>query len=178
MARFFNAGSTIESVSLSDLIDKKADTLLQKNRFFLFDRVRLAATSVFIMGKVPAETAEVFTRLAEVCALTQIVETITELEILCDALPTDHTPLLLLNASISSDLCTNLLDLRRSRPEIVILLTSSEFLRNDFSIERGAICDASLRAPYTVVALALGITAAFNNHSEMRQRSLYHWASR
>lgn len=178
MAKFFNADSTKENVSLSDLIDKKADGLVQKNRFFLFDRVRLAATNIFIMGKVPAETAEVFTHLAEVCTLIEIVETITELEIRCDAIPADHTPLLLLNASISSDLCTNLLALRRSRPEIVILLTSSEFLRNDFSTERGAICDASLQAPYTVVALALGVTAAFNNHSEMRQRSLYHWASR
>ena len=63
----------------------------------------------------------------------------------------------------SSDLET-LLSIRQRFPETVIVIVSPEFTRNDFSCERLAICDASLRLEAGSVAFAVAISAAISNH--------------
>lgn len=58
-----------------------------------------------------------------------------------------------------------LLMLRRSRPDLPVILVSHGFLTDDFDLERLPLCDASLRAPVRRAALefALGEAADVNN---------------
>ena len=62
------------------------------------------------------------------------------------------------------------LDLRARFPECPIILMSETFGMNDFSTDRMAICDASLRSPVSQVAFKLAIPAVFANHREFMAR--------
>lgn len=59
---------------------------------------------------------------------------------------------------------TCLSEFRRRKPAIPVVIASRDFARNDFSTERAAIADASLRLPCTSVSLALGVGAAVANN--------------
>jgi hypothetical protein len=54
--------------------------------------------------------------------------------------------------------------LRNSHPEIPVILVSSGFLTNDFSTERLAVCDVSLRGPVTFAALEFAMAQAETNN--------------
>jgi hypothetical protein len=60
--------------------------------------------------------------------------------------------------------------LRADYPDCPILLMSDSFKRNDFSTERIAVCDASLRSPVSFVAFNLGVPAALANHAYFTSR--------
>lgn len=59
----------------------------------------------------------------------------------------------------------SLLVLRRSRPDLPVILVSRGFLTDDFDLERLPLCDASLRAPVrrAVLEFALSEAAEVNN---------------
>lgn len=57
------------------------------------------------------------------------------------------------------------LDLRARFPDCPIILMSESFGRNDFSTERMAVCDVSLRSPVSQVAFKLGVPAALSNNA-------------
>lgn len=56
-----------------------------------------------------------------------------------------------------------LIELRTCEPTLTIVILSSTFARNDFTTERKAIADCSLRLPTTTTALGLSIGAARSN---------------
>ncbi|SLN24939.1 hypothetical protein TRL7639_00835 [Falsiruegeria litorea R37] len=56
-----------------------------------------------------------------------------------------------------------LLSLRQKKPDLSIVILSTTFARNDFSIVRQAIADCSLRLPTTTMTLGLAIGAARSN---------------
>ena len=57
-----------------------------------------------------------------------------------------------------------LIDLRRRHPTLPVILISGDVQFNDFTTERLAICDVTLRAPVSPAALQLGLAeAAVNN---------------
>ncbi|MBT3141733.1 hypothetical protein DS909_19325 [Phaeobacter gallaeciensis] len=56
-----------------------------------------------------------------------------------------------------------LIELRKCEPALTIVILSSTFARNDFTAERKAIADCSLRLPTTTTALGLSIGAARSN---------------
>ncbi|WP_305969785.1 MULTISPECIES: hypothetical protein [unclassified Mameliella] len=64
-----------------------------------------------------------------------------------------------------------LLSLRRTNPKLTILVMSSEFVRDDTSLERSAIADASLRLPLTPDRLRDGLYCAAEN-TKLRQLGL------
>lgn len=61
--------------------------------------------------------------------------------------------------------------LRARFPDCPIILMSETFGKNDFSTERMAVCDASLRSPVTQVAFKLAVPAALSNNAYFRGRS-------
>lgn len=61
-----------------------------------------------------------------------------------------------------------LLDLRSHRPEVVVLAASADFRSDDFSRERLAIADASLKLPASRSRLMSGLISALNNHRHCR----------
>ncbi|KHQ53997.1 MULTISPECIES: hypothetical protein [Mameliella] len=64
-----------------------------------------------------------------------------------------------------------LLSLRRTNPMLTILVMSSEFVRDDTSLERSAIADTSLRLPCTPERLRDGLFCAAEN-TKLRQLGL------
>jgi hypothetical protein len=61
--------------------------------------------------------------------------------------------------------------LRARFPDCPIILISETFGKNDFSTERMAVCDASLRSPVTQVAFKLAVPAALSNNEYFRFRN-------
>ncbi len=59
---------------------------------------------------------------------------------------------------------------RSQRAETPIVIASSKISLNDFSMDRAAICDASLRLPVSQSAFKLGIPAAIENNAAYRRR--------
>jgi len=62
------------------------------------------------------------------------------------------------------------LALRALRPDVPTIVVSGELRGNDYSAERKAVCDASLRAPVTREAFELGISAAYLNNPDCQAR--------
>lgn len=56
------------------------------------------------------------------------------------------------------------LRLRRFAPDLPVIVVSSRVARSDFTAERKAICDVTLRSPVTAAALLRGLGAALENH--------------
>jgi hypothetical protein len=57
-----------------------------------------------------------------------------------------------------------LMDLRRRVPSLPVIVISAEVQFHDFTTERLAVCDVTLRAPVTAAALDLALAeAAVNN---------------
>lgn len=56
-----------------------------------------------------------------------------------------------------------LLSLRRTNPSLTIIVLSSDFVRDDTSLERSAIADASLRLPCTPERMRDGLFCAAEN---------------
>jgi hypothetical protein len=57
-------------------------------------------------------------------------------------------------------------DLRRAAPQLPIVILSSQVSCHDFSRERQAICDATLRRPLSRSAFFLGVSAAQSNRAD------------
>lgn len=57
------------------------------------------------------------------------------------------------------------LALRRRHPRCPIILTSTTFAQNDYSTERMAICDTSLRSPISQVSFLVAVPAAIANNA-------------
>jgi DNA-binding NarL/FixJ family response regulator len=64
------------------------------------------------------------------------------------------------------------LAIRARFPACPIILLSETFGKNDFSTERMAVCDASLRSPVTQVAFKLAVPAALSNNAFFRMRGV------
>ena len=64
-----------------------------------------------------------------------------------------------------------LLSLRRTNPSLTIIVLSSDFVRDDTSLERSAITDASLRLPCTPERMRDGLFCAAEN-TKLRQMGL------
>jgi len=62
------------------------------------------------------------------------------------------------------------LSLRARFPSCPIILLSETFGKNDFSTERMAVCDASLRSPVSQVAFKLAVPAALSNNAFFTSR--------
>ncbi|MCW1949820.1 MAG: hypothetical protein KIH44_000420 [Octadecabacter sp.] len=60
-----------------------------------------------------------------------------------------------------------LMRFRQSRPEVVVIITSGDFLLDDLGTERRTICDASLRVPLTPRRIQIGLRAATHNNSSL-----------
>lgn len=58
----------------------------------------------------------------------------------------------------------DLMALRHKRPDLIVILLSAEFERHDYSQERLALCDVSLRYPCTFAALELALVEAEINN--------------
>jgi DNA-binding NarL/FixJ family response regulator len=69
------------------------------------------------------------------------------------------------------------IDLRARFPGCPIILMSETFGTNDFSTERMAVCDASLRSPVSQVAFKLAIPSAIANNRYFVSRSLQEGAA-
>lgn len=63
-----------------------------------------------------------------------------------------------------------LLDFRKRCPHVVVILVSSDVARDDFGSERAAICDATLRSPWSKERMRKGLTEAWVNNVERRLR--------
>lgn len=61
---------------------------------------------------------------------------------------------------------------RERNPDQVVVIASSFFATHDFSCERAAIADASLRMPVRRPELALALGAAICNHAHLQKRRL------
>lgn len=61
-----------------------------------------------------------------------------------------------------------LIAFRLAHPQVIVLIGSSEFSRDDLSHERFVIADASIRLPATRAAIASGLCAAVANKSGQR----------
>lgn len=61
--------------------------------------------------------------------------------------------------------------LRQIVPDLPVVLMSSQFQSSDFSTERFAICDASLRLPTGSATLQAAIQAALTNHARYTTRA-------
>ncbi|WP_114965566.1 hypothetical protein [Alkalilacustris brevis] len=61
----------------------------------------------------------------------------------------------------------DLIAFRRAEPETPIIIGSREFRCNDFSMERAAIADASLRLPAAGTELGMALALAVENNGQM-----------
>lgn len=66
-----------------------------------------------------------------------------------------------------------LVEIRSRFPNAAVILLSRGFARNDFSGERRAICDSSVKEPTSRASFAMAVTAAFGNHDEYLARRLF-----
>ncbi|MBI1219177.1 MAG: hypothetical protein GC186_11570 [Rhodobacteraceae bacterium] len=57
------------------------------------------------------------------------------------------------------------LHLRRIAPRLPVVMASSTVARNDFGMERRAICDATLRKPFSRSAFFIGVGVAMANRA-------------
>lgn len=60
--------------------------------------------------------------------------------------------------------------IRHEMPDVRIVLTSHTATQDDFSLERLAICDATLRAPMSLGAFDLALDAVAANNAEWQRR--------
>jgi hypothetical protein len=73
---------------------------------------------------------------------------------------------LIVNIDLTAELemaVDELYELKHLFPEVPVLICSSNFARSNFSLQRRAIAEASLRLPCSSAALALAIEAAVHN---------------
>ncbi|MFA5580950.1 MAG: hypothetical protein WDA25_03240 [Paracoccaceae bacterium] len=70
----------------------------------------------------------------------------------------------------TEDAVDTLLAQRRFEPETPLIIGSTTFARHDFSSERRAIADASVRLPVSPAALRLAIGSAVNNNHRSPSR--------
>jgi hypothetical protein len=61
------------------------------------------------------------------------------------------------------------LRLRRFAPDLPIIVISSRVAQSDYSTERMAICDVTLRAPLTATALIEALAVAVTNHDRWHE---------
>jgi CheY-like chemotaxis protein len=62
------------------------------------------------------------------------------------------------------------LRLRRYAPDMPVIMVSSRVAAHDFSAERMAICDVTLKKPVTRSAFFLALQAALDNHAHWQMR--------
>lgn len=65
---------------------------------------------------------------------------------------------------------SDLVDLRIRKPQLRVILLSRTFGRDDFTAERLAICDCSLRLPVSLVRLELAFIAADDSNAIWQSR--------
>lgn len=68
------------------------------------------------------------------------------------------------------DIISQLVDLRVRMPLLRVILLSRGFARDDFSTERLAVCDVSLRLPVSIVRLELAFVCADENNRLWQNR--------
>lgn len=72
--------------------------------------------------------------------------------------------------ALRADAVTLLQGFRDRYPDVAVVIGSRRFARNDFSCERAAITDASLRLPARRIAFALAMSSAIHNNRAIRSR--------
>lgn len=167
------SSSTGHQSSLLETTNSKAASF--KQEFSLFDEEMLAETVVVVLGEVPAASRKAFKELLARCCHCTYSDSYEEaLEKLNRSKA--RYKLLLCHCFEVVDDVEDLLAFRAAAPEILIIITSYEFSRNDLTPERGAICDSALRLPYSTVSLAMGLCAALENREILRNQGSYHWS--
>jgi len=64
------------------------------------------------------------------------------------------------------DAVTGLLLFRKLRPEVIVIITSRNFLVDDLGSDRKCICDVSLRAPVNFARFKKGVLTALDKYQE------------
>jgi len=171
LAKFFSAAfgadARSDRRSLVDTLDETA--VREANTFQLFDTSSLRGGDVVIVGEGARGSVTPFSPHFSECRSVMATADFKSAErILFES----DSPLrvLLINIEDVDQAVDWLLSLRASDPDIVTIVTSADFDKNDLSSERAAICDASLRQPVTPVTLSLGVTAAITNHRRFYQK--------
>ncbi len=133
------------------------------DRFNLMFRPALEDMDVIVCGDLPPQLRGSLNELATIARGRTYASGLPAVCKQLDLRQGARTLLVLKVSEPSSDL-EMLLSLRQRFPETVVVIVSPEFTRNDFSCERLAICDASLRLEAGSVAFAVAISAAIANH--------------
>jgi hypothetical protein len=85
--------------------------------------------------------------------------------------------MVVVDADITSDLnelLDRLADLRDAHPDLPVILTSHYFGRDDMSLSRLTVCDASLRMPLQMARLEFAFAMALENNLIWQERSRNH----
>ncbi|WP_136057760.1 hypothetical protein [Candidatus Halocynthiibacter alkanivorans] len=102
-------------------------------------------------------------------ALGSEVAATTDLDLALDALAENPSAWGLLVVVMDHLACEDavvetLLLVRTVKRDLPVILASQYFSRNDFSVSRNSICDASLRTPLSKTAVELAVYAAIENN--------------
>ena len=125
---------------------------------------------VMALGFAPAETRQL-QRLFKPLGLGAFAATprVSELGgLACASVAMSYLLVNLDGFSDVDDAVGELLQFRQTRRDVVVVLVSSDLMRDDLGNDRKPICDASLRAPLNLTQLKAGLLAATRNNSEMR----------
>lgn len=160
-----------------DSVAQRANALLEGREEGLLSEVDVGNIALFIFGEACPSSRSALSKLVSFFSGSEEVSSLIHAGVFASKLSDEVRPLLVVHSDVGGALCNDLMLFRKNNLNFSVILASADFARHDLSLERGAICDASLRLPYSFVSLAMAVQAALNNSSEMRQRSMYHWAT-
>lgn len=132
----------------------------------------ILGSDVLLIGRASGATAELTRRLKESVARLRVLHRLPASAGL-DALPKASWMIIDIDAldGIESAI-DDLLWLRRSRPDLVVVLLSAKFSRDSFDQTRLAIADACVRFPTTISTLRAAFIEAQHNNKSWSARQL------
>jgi hypothetical protein len=155
---------------------QKTLTYLERCKADYLDHGQLSDISLVIVGLSLLSDVGALSKLSAACESMNIAGTTRELETLTLRGRRDLQPLVIWHAEVTGELCDALFAFRQYAPYAIVILSSPDIKRDDFTLEKGAFCDVAVRMPYTTSTLARAVQAARQNQFEMKKRGMYHWA--
>lgn len=143
----------------------------------LFSQAELAGFDLIVVGFPSKPCCDVLSALGGCCRRTLFADNLGDADLLMRQALEQLNALLIVHTHQSGLLLDELLFFRREWLASVIVMAAADLSNNDFSVERGMICDSSIKVPYSAIALALGVESAIKNNEIMRLRSMHHWAA-
>jgi hypothetical protein len=127
-------------------------------------------TAIYIVDQTGGT---LYPKVSNVAVTAKSIETFASLEDAAEAaMDTLHESVaLLLNIDLivdMNDAVEQLIAVKLALPDVPVIICSSTFSKNNFSLQRRAIADASLRLPCTDVSLALAIESGILNNKDRR----------